>query len=83
MLKVEFEGKTYMIEGQAQFTNRLFNGDNFMDVAEGERYNFEMSEKAIDEDGNEYVVYYVMEDIKGREWDSDNFDWEIDRVEEV
>ena len=85
MIKVNFEGKTLFIDGQAQHTNALLDGryTNYMDAKEGEEYDFEMSEKALDEQGNEYIAYYMLRDIKGSEWNSENFDWEIYRIEEV
>lgn len=79
---VEFEGKKYILTDQTDITNRLLPyPKNFHEVAEGEEYDFEMTCPAIDEQGNEYTVYWVFSDTKGDEQDFDAYDYDnVDRV---
>lgn len=55
---VEHEGKTYILTEQASLTSRLLP-DHLKDY-------IELSARAVDFDGEEYVVYWVFED-DGRE----------------
>lgn len=83
---VDFEGKTYNLKAQADFTNRVIPHipNNFNDVENGEAFRFEMSAPAVDEEGNEYIVYWIFEDVKGDERELDSFDYDdVDRVEEL
>lgn len=80
---VEFKGKTYWLKAQAEMTNRLMQ-NAYHEASEGEEYEFEMSSDATDEEGNEYVVYWVFEDIKGEEIELDMYDYsDVDRVEQI
>jgi hypothetical protein len=81
---VEFEGKEYILDGEADHTNRLIDNrqDNFVQVNEGEEFCFEMSAPAHDAEGNEYMIYWIFTDTKGSERELDSFDYDnIDRVE--
>lgn len=70
---VEHEGKTYVAIEQATLTSRLLP-DHLKDC-------IELSAGAIDEEGNEYVVYWVFKD-DGRDLDMYNYT-DVDRVEVI
>jgi len=73
---VEYLGKKYILTDQAECTSRLLS-DNLND-------HFEMSASAIDEDENEYAVYWVFEnkfDGDGDPAELDDYDYDdVDRV---
>lgn len=85
METIEFNGKSYTLTTDADFTNGVLNyPKNYNDVEEGEEFDFEMSASATDEEGNRYTVYWIFSDIKGDQKELDSFDYDnIDRVEEV
>lgn len=65
---VDFEGRAYALKWQAELTNRVFTGW-WGDAAAGEKYIVEFDAPAIDEDGNEYLVVWHFNDVKGEETD--------------
>lgn len=78
---IEHEGKTYTLAQEADYSNRVFPGW-YGDAQEGEEYVTEFSAKALDDDGNEYWVYWMFDTIKGEEpADNGNWPWgEVARV---
>jgi hypothetical protein len=86
MTTIKFEGKEIELTSEAEYTNRLLNSayTNYHEAEEGEEFSFEMSAQGIDEEGNEVVVYWIFEDVKGDQKELDEFDYdEVDRVETV
>lgn len=83
---VTFEGREYALTNQADHTSRLLPGGytNFNDASDGEAYDFEMSAGAIDQEGNEYTVYWLFEGRKGEDdYELDSYDYnDVDRVVE-
>ena len=77
--KIEFNGQTYMGDGEAFATGRIFPGC-FNDVENGEEYTNEWAEDAIDKDGNNVQIIYHFEDVKGEEPEPDTYDWESNIV---
>ena len=74
--RIEHEGKTYILETDAELTNRCLAErpaeDNF----------FEMSATAKDLQGNKHQVYWVFED-NGEET-LENYDYsDVDRILEI
>ena len=73
----QFEGKEYTLISDADFTGRLLDGGytNYHEAENGEDYDFEMSAKAKDQEGNEYMVYWIFtcDDVE-RELDSYDYD---------
>ena len=83
---VTFKGKEYTLTDQAEFTNRQLEAPytNYNEAEEGEEFDFEMSAGAIDEAGNEFIVYWTFSDVKGQQKELDEFEYDIvDRVEEL
>jgi hypothetical protein len=68
---VEYGGKKYILTDYAEPTSRV--------LADHQRDYFELSAPAIDEEGNECILYWIFED-DGRELDMYDYD-NIDRVE--
>lgn len=68
---VEYEGKTYILTDQASLTSRL--------LPDHQKNCIELLARAIDEEGNEYVAYWIFED-DGRELDMHDYT-DVDRVE--
>ncbi|MFE4569971.1 hypothetical protein [Paenibacillus chitinolyticus] len=84
--KVTFEGKTYALTEEADFTNRQLPGQyvNYHEVTDGEAYDVEFSADAVDEKGNECKVYWMYEFIKGDEPELDSLNWDnVDRVDDL
>lgn len=74
--EVEFEGKTYALEGQAEISCRLFDYC-WSNVDDGEDYIAEWSCYAIGEDGERYEVIWRWWEVKGEEQeDASNYDWD-------
>ena len=71
---VEYAGKRYILTDDAVPTNRLLPDCQQQDY-------FEMFAPAIDEEGTEYVVYWIFED-DGRELDRYDYN-DVDRVDTV
>ena len=84
---VVFKGKKYILTDQADFTSRLLPTiPNYNEPDENGDYDFEMSAPAIDEEGNEYTVYWIFntekdEDGESKELDENDYD-DVARVEE-
>lgn len=83
MNTVTFNGKTYTLTTDAQPSSRLLpHPKNYHEVEMGEEYDFEMTAKAVDENGDEYLVSWIFTEIKGEESEGyDNFDY--DNVDDV
>lgn len=64
--EVTFEGKSYALIAQADFSNRVFVGW-FGDAQEGEEYTVEFAARAVDAKGDPYEVYWQFETVKGEE----------------
>lgn len=79
---VEFEGATYILTGQADFTSRTFPGD-FNSASEGESYTTELAADAIDAEGNPYQVYWQFAAVKGEEPEPDRYDYSSENVSRV
>lgn len=73
--KIELNGKTYMGDGEAAETNRVFPGWAG-DAPEGESYVSEWAESAIDDGGHLVSIIYQFDLIKGGEPDPDRMDWD-------
>jgi len=83
MTTVTFEGKKYQLVSDADFTNRVLpvNGYNDREQNDG-KYDFEMSAGAVDEDGNNCVVYWIFENDPDKELDEYDYS-KVDRVESI
>lgn len=68
---VEYKGKKYILTDYAEPTSRL--------LPDYQRGCFEMFAPAVDEEGNEYVVYWIFTD-DGRALDKYDYN-DVDRVE--
>ena len=68
---IEHVGKTYILTEQASLTSRL--------LPDHQKDCIELLARAIDEEGNEHVVYWTFED-DGRELDMYDYT-DVDRVE--
>ncbi len=68
---VEFEGKKYVLTEEAYITGNWI-GDA----------HFQMACDALDQEGKEYKVYWIFEDIEGLELDGYDYD-DVARVEEI
>jgi hypothetical protein len=80
---VVFEGKKYILCDQTKFTGNLLDilPDSQDLDGNGESW-FEMSAPAVDEDGNDYTVYWVF-CYEGPERKLDSYDYDnVDRVVE-
>lgn len=74
--EVEFEGKSYALDGQAELSCRLFYGC-WSNVAAGEEYTAEWSCYATGEDGQRYEVVWRWQEVKGEEQeDASNYNWD-------
>lgn len=82
--EVEFEGREYTLTDQADHTNRLLPVGGYNDPYDDGSYDFEMSAPAVDEDGNEYTVYWIFRtqyDDDGDPFPLDGYDYDaVDRV---
>lgn len=75
--EVEYKDKTYIIEGQSEHSNRLLDiVPNYNNPDENGNYYFEMTDNAIDYEGNEYRAVWIfntedidMEDMSNWDWD--------------
>jgi hypothetical protein len=76
---VVYEGKVYWLTAVADFSNRPFPGW-WGDAQEGDLYTAEFSCPAVDGAGDEWLVYWQFEAVKGQEpedngawpWDEEN-----------
>lgn len=64
---VNFNNSEYALTNDADYTSRLLPAGytNFVDASEGDDYDFEVAAKAIDADGNEYIVSWIFTGRKG------------------
>ena len=77
---VTFDGREYALTSNADCTSRLLPGGytNYTDAKDGDTYEFEMSSKAIDKDGNEYTAYWIFSGRKGEDDpDLDSYDYSV------
>ena len=84
--EVEFEGNKYICEGMAEHTNRLLNTvPNYNEPDNDGNYDFEMSDNAVDEDGNEYIVYWIFNTADyDADTETDSYDWDnVSKVREA
>lgn len=66
----------YRLEEDATLSNRVFPGW-WGDAEEGESYTAEYQARATGPDGNDYMVYWQFEEVKGKEpEDESNYPWE-------
>lgn len=83
---VTFEGKTYTLTAQADYTNRVFPAW-YGDASEGESYTTEFDCEALDDAGNLYRVVWQFEVVKGEEPEPDNHNWDdvafVELIEEA
>lgn len=81
---VIFDGQEYALTNDADYTGRLLPGGfiNYIEAKDGEAYDFEMSARSIDKDGNEYTAYWIFSGRKGEEDpELDSYDYsEANRV---
>jgi hypothetical protein len=81
--KVNFNGKTYRLDNQAELTNRVFPGW-WGDAEEGESYTAEWAADAADEQGQDCKVVWQWQEIKGEELeDAGNYPWDDDQVDHI
>lgn len=67
--RLNIDDKIYILKDEAEFTNRCLSN----------KYEFELSTPAVDLEGNEYIVYWIFEEVEG--WELDQYDYEnIDRI---
>jgi hypothetical protein len=82
---VEYDGKTYALTSEADYTNRLLPGGytNYYAAGEGDEYDFEMGAYAVDVDYNQYYVTWIFTGTKGEsDPDLDTYDYSVaERVE--
>lgn len=75
---VSFNGTTFNLTDQADFTGRQLDGrfTNYNEASEGEAYDVEFSASAKDDDGNDATVYWMFEFVKGDEPELDSLNWD-------
>lgn len=69
------EGKTIILDDQADFTSRLMPYLPYQQAEEGDTYCFEMSAPGHDEAGNGCMVYWEFMAIKGEDRELDTYDY--------
>lgn len=80
---VTYDGQVYVLQGQAYLSDRVFPG-GWHDAEEGEEYTTEYYADAVDPDGNDYIVVWQFDTVKGEEpEDEENYDWSDDNIVEV
>ena len=73
--QISFNDKNYTLITEAVMTGRLLPyPKNYHEVTAGEEFDFEMTAKAVDENGVRYEVAWMFSDIKGEEADNYDFD---------
>ena len=79
----ECGGVAVALLGQAELTNRLFNGC-YSDVSDGESYISERSCKGIDRNGEQYEIIWRFDEVKGSELeDAGSYDWSQYEIKQV
>ena len=71
----QHEGKTIVLNDQAELTSRLMPYMPYHEAREGETYCFEMSAPGYDEEGNGCTVYWEFDAVKGEEPELDTYDY--------
>jgi ribosome maturation factor RimP len=71
----QHEGKTIILDDQADFTSRLMPYLPYHEAGEGDTYYFEMSAPGHDEAGNDCTVYWEFAAVKGEERELDTYDY--------
>lgn len=71
------EGKTIILDSDADFTSRLMPHLPYHEAEEGDTYFFEMSANGHDEQGNNCTVYWEFEAVKGEEPELDTYDYSV------
>lgn len=84
--QVAFEGKTYFLYADPDFTGRQLGGGftNYNDASEGEVYDVEISAPAYDDTGSNFEVRWIFQFKKGSEPELEDLSWsEPDAVRPV
>lgn len=69
------EGKTIILDSDADLTSRLMPHLPYHEAEEGNKYYFEMSASGHDEAGNGCTVYWEFAAVKGDEPELDTYDY--------
>lgn len=78
-----YKGKTYRLTEYATLSNRVFPGW-FGDAEDGKTYTAEYQAMAVDKSGNECIVYWQFDTVKGEEpEDESNYPWDDSHVTNV
>lgn len=72
--EVEFLGQSYALSAQVRPTHREFAG-SISCAAEGEQCTVEYAAPAVDKDGEDYLVCWRFNVVKGAEPDADTHNW--------
>ena len=80
---VECDGEKVALLGQAELTNRLFDGC-YSDASYGESYISEWSCAGINRNGERYEITWRFEEVKGSELeDASSYDWSKYEIKQV
>ena len=80
---VECDGEKVALLGQAELTNRLFDGC-YSDASYGESYISEWSCTGINRNGERYEITWRFEEVKGSELeDASSYDWSKYEIKQV
>lgn len=80
---VNHNGKVITLTDQAVLSNRVFTSW-WGDASEGESYTAEYHANGVDENGNDVMVYWQFDEIKGQEpEDESNYPWDDEHVSKV
>jgi hypothetical protein len=74
------------LKGAAYPTDRVLNGQkSWGDIVDGEEYDFEMAQDAVDAANNKCRIYYIYQNIKGEDGkqldDYSYADGDVSRIE--
>jgi hypothetical protein len=72
----QHEGKTIILDDQAEITSRLMPYLPYHEAEDGDIYHFEMSAPGHDEAGNGCTVYWEFEAVKGEYRELDTYDYD-------
>ena len=75
---VNYEGQTITLTQDAYQTSRLFDGC-FQNAEMGEAYIDEWRAEGVDNQGNEVVVTWHFEQVKGQEMEAEFLPWEDEK----
>jgi hypothetical protein len=70
------EGKTIILDGQAEITGCLMPYLPYHEAEEGDTYYFAMSAPGHDEAGNDCTVYWEFKAVKGEYRELDTYDYD-------